>query len=357
MNIQKNNLKILILVILFVSLTFFFIYALGAAKAPLIFALGLAYLSYPFLRSLEKKGIPRTFSILGIFLSLSLIVIGVSALTLPLILSDLRTFITEFPDIFQRSLNRLQALANSWGWNLETPELQIQIWLRESIASLSRDTLQSLTQTAGKIFSNFIFFIMTVINLLLIPLFYFFVMNEYEKIEAAFKSLIPLAFRPQVQRAVDITDEVFAGFIRGQFSVAGILALYYSLFLSLIGLKFGFLVGILTGLFSIIPYLGFAGGFIASISLALANSDGLYQVVLVVLIFAVAQVVESFVLTPKLVGNKVGISPLISLLAIIAGGNLFGFWGVLLAIPAAGLLKRILIWLRAYYLDSIKVFQ
>jgi predicted PurR-regulated permease PerM len=146
-----------------------------------------------------------------------------------------------------------------------------------------------------------------------------------------------------------MADNVLSGYIRGQLLVAAILSLLYGIGLAVVGLRFGFAIGFLAGWLSVIPYVGFSFGFLTSMMIGIANYQGVGQLMGVVAVFLVVQGLEGTVITPKLVGNKVGLSALATMLSLIIGGNLFGLVGMLIAIPVAGTLKIVLVDIKDEY--------
>ncbi len=163
--------------------------------------------------------------------------------------------------------------------------------------------------------------------------------NDYENISMSIKKFIPSQFKEFFHSLAGHTDRVLNGYIRGQLLLAIVQAGYYAIALSVIHLQFAIVIGVITGLLTIIPYLGFILGISISLITAIATATPILPKVMAVLIvFAIGQVIENFVLTPRLVGNKVGLKPLTTILVLIIGGNLAGLLGMLLAIPVAAII-------------------
>ena len=178
-----------------------------------------------------------------------------------------------------------------------------------------------------------------VLSLFLIPIITFYMLRDWDSIMAHLGALVPESQRKTVFRLARESDEVLSAFLRGQVLVMLALAVIYSVGLSLVGVEFAIAIGVVSGLVSFVPYLGFVFG-IALAGLTVAMSpDPLWPVVGVFATFTVAQVIEGSVLTPKLVGDRIGLHPVIVIFAIAAGGQLFGFFGILLALPAAAVLS------------------
>jgi len=190
-------------------------------------------------------------------------------------------------------------------------------------------------------------------NLLLMPLITFYLMRDWKRMVERLRELVPRPLEPTVTRLVRESDAVLGSFLRGQMSVVLALAAMYATGLSLAGLKFGMLIGIVAGLVSFVPYLGpvvgIGGGLVSAI---VSGGDIWINVGLVLAVFMVGQVIESFILTPKLVGESIGLHPVAVIFAVLAGGQLFGFFGVLLALPVAAVVLVLLRHTHERYLDS-----
>ena len=176
-------------------------------------------------------------------------------------------------------------------------------------------------------------------SLFLIPILTFYLLRDWDQLIAHLGVLVPDSQRDTVFALARETDEVLGAFLRGQLLVMIALAIIYSLGLSLVGIKFAIAIGVVSGLVSFVPYLGFVFGIgLAAMTVAL-EPNPLWLLLGVVATFTVAQVLEGTVLTPKLVGDRIGLHPVLVIFAIAAGGQLFGFFGILLALPAAAVLS------------------
>jgi predicted PurR-regulated permease PerM len=172
----------------------------------------------------------------------------------------------------------------------------------------------------------------------MIPIVAFYLLRDWDNLVARVRDLVPRRWLPTVTTLAGETDQVLAAFIRGQLSVMAALAVIYSLGLWIAGLDLALLIGLLAGLVSFVPYLGFIVGILAASLAVLVQTHELLPLVWILLVFGAGQMLESMWLTPWLVGNQIGLHPVIVIFAILAGGQLFGFVGVLLALPAAAVL-------------------
>ncbi|MEZ4742781.1 MAG: AI-2E family transporter [Bdellovibrionota bacterium] len=330
-----NGLSIILIFI-------FFIWGLGQALIPLVGSFALAYLIFPLIVKLESKGIHRNHAVIGVC-TFILAAITISLfITIPILTSDLKNFTKELPLMTIKIIENLQGVLLGYGYELDLSKEAIQAFVEESFSKISANAIKDITLILKNIFSGVSTWLIGVLNLFLFPLFFVYVINDYEEISKSVNSYIPKKLKPKVKRQIELCNRVLNGYIRGQLMVAAILGLLYAIGLSLIGLKFGFLVGVLSGLISIIPYAGFTIGFISTILIAIAYSASIGTLAGIVGIFLLVQLLEGTIITPRLVGDKVGLNSLAAMLALIIGGNAFGIFGMILAIPIAAILKSIL---------------
>jgi predicted PurR-regulated permease PerM len=323
------------LLLLFVTL---FI-GLGEALLPLLFAFGLSYLVFPLIKKLEEKGMKRSFTVPAILISIVIFALLVTGLVVPKLVGDAQDFLKELPSNSALAITKVEKLATKLGFSLDISKESLSLYLKEHVFQFSRGLLKGASQGLKSSFSGLINWVLAILNIFLIPLFFFYVINDFEKITKELKSFVPKYIRPKVSHYSVLCNNVLSGYIRGQLMVSLVLACLYATGLGLVGLRFGILIGIMSGLISIIPYAGFSIGFATAIVIALANCTGLGLIVGIVSVFIVVQTLESILITPKLVGDKVGLSSLATILALIIGGNLLGLMGMLLAIPVAAISK------------------
>jgi predicted PurR-regulated permease PerM len=178
-----------------------------------------------------------------------------------------------------------------------------------------------------------------VLSLFLIPILTFYMLRDWDSFMVHLGALVPESQRETVFALAEETDAVLGAFLRGQVLVMLALAGIYSLGLSLIGLKFAIAIGVVAGLVSFVPYLGFVFGIVLAGMTVVIEPNPLWDLVGVIMTFTVAQLIEGSFLTPKLVGDRIGLHPVLVIFAVAAGGQLFGFFGILLALPAAAVLS------------------
>lgn len=325
------------------------IWGLGQAKWPVFIAFGLAYLFFPLIQRLEKFGIHRNIAVLSVFFMSTLINVGILIAIIPGIVNDLKDLMNEFPQSVEMALQQIERLAQWAGINVSLNTMMLKAYIYKHAQEISAGVLNTLTSGFGVAFTGISKWLLSIVNVLLIPIFFFYFVSDFEKIIDQIESFIPPGVRTAVHTYIESINQILRGYLRGQFLVAAILATLYSIGLSIVGIKFGFLIGLLTGFLSFIPYVGFLTGICLSLLMVLANFTGMSQLVGLAVVFGLIQALESFLITPRLVGNSVGLSPLASLLALLIGGNVLGLFGMLLAIPTAAFIKIVLNDLKEEY--------
>lgn len=329
---------------------------LGSTLTPLIISVGLAYLLFPLIKKIEHLGVPRHLTVMGVFLFLCLTTILVLVLAIPSLINDARSLLTELPQYTANFIDKIESLASSYGHGDRFNKESLKNYVVEHMSEITGTLMQGASNAFKGLFSNALRWFLTVLNFFLIPLFFFHVINDYEKLIDGLKSLMPRQYLPKIMHYFKISNDVLSGYIRGQLLVAMILGFLYGIGLSIVGLRFGFLIGFLSGMLSIIPYAGFTLGFATSLVISLSSHQGLGDIVAIVVVFLFVQALEGTVITPRLVGNKVGLNPLATMLALIIGGNLFGLVGMLIAIPFAAILKCVFIDLLDQY-KNLEIYK
>jgi predicted PurR-regulated permease PerM len=347
-NVDKPIKSILVVASLLV-LTAIAIKGLGDALTPLLISFAISYLIFPLITKLELKGIKRSYAVPSVFIALLMTTGLLLALVLPSLISDTQVFLKELPSSSSKAIKKIETVTSNFGYKIDLSKDSVSSYIKGHISEFSGGLLKGVTEGLKSSFSGLAKWLIAILNLFLIPLFFFYVINDYEKISKEIKSFIPKSIQPKLAHYYDLSNEVMNGYIRGQFMVALALAVLYSLGLYLVGLRFGILIGLFSGLISIIPYAGFSLGFLTAIIIALANYTGLGSIVGIATVFIIVQTLEGVIITPKLVGDKVGLSSLATMLALIIGGNLFGLVGMLAAIPIAAICKTLVKDLKAEY--------
>lgn len=318
-----------------ISLCGWLFYLLAPVLTPFIAAGLLAYMGDPLADRLQKLRLPRTLAVVVVFLSTFLLIGLLVLLVGPLVKTQISALFAALPDIAHQV--EQVWLPTLLGWlNVEPGEdVGFGAFLArysDMAGSWSGKILLGVGKSGGVLAA-------AVLSLFLIPILTFYMLRDWDSFMAHLSALIPDRQRETVLELARETDSVLSAFLRGQVLVMLALAIIYTLGLSLVGLKFAVAIGVVAGLVSFVPYLGFIFGIgLAGLTVAL-EPNPLWNLAGVVATFTIAQVIEGSFLTPKLVGDRIGLHPVLVIFAIAAGGQLFGFFGILLALPAAAVLS------------------
>ncbi len=322
---------------------------LSPILAPFLLAAILAYICNPLVDRLQRARLPRLGGVLLIMLLLGALVAGLVLILVPLLAKEAAILFNRLPEGFALANERFGPwLQQTFGLNLAFDP--------DSLKKLAGDNLGSLQAVAQKLYESLKIGGVALIGLaaivLLAPVVMFYLLLDWHPLLARLENAIPRPWHAKATALVGEVDIVLSEFLRGQLLVMLILAAYYSLALSLAGLPSALPVGLVTGLLIFIPYLGYAMGFVLALLVAVLQFQGWSPIVVVGVVYGIGQVLEGFLLTPFLVGERIGLHPLAVIFALMAFGQLFGFFGVLLALPASAVLLVGLRELRRLYLAS-----
>jgi len=323
-------------------------YLLAPVLTPFIAAGLLAYLGDPLADRLQKLKMPRTLAVVIVFLTTFLLLGLLVLLVGPLIRTQISALFAALPDIAHQV--EQVWLPTILGWLNVAPgeDVGLSAFLArygDMAGDWSGKILLGVSKSGGAL-------VAAVLSLFLIPILTFYMLRDWDRFMAHLSALIPGRQRETVLVLARETDDVLGAFLRGQVLVMMALAMIYTLGLSLVGLKFAVAIGVVAGLVSFVPYLGFVFGIgLAGLTVVL-EPNPLWNLAGVVATFTVAQVIEGSFLTPKLVGDRIGLHPVIVIFAVAAGGQLFGFFGILLALPAAAVLSVLLRFAYHRYLED-----
>ena len=316
------------------------LYALRSILLPFVLGMAVAYFLDPVADRLQRRGLSRTLSAAALTVVFLLAVAAFLVLLAPLLQSQILGFVGRLP-AYVEALRSVAA----------DILVLLQASLGEGDAARLREAAGGVASTLagwiGRVVSGLWSGGLALVNLLslvvITPIVAFYLLRDWDSIVAAIDRLLPRAGAETIREQIRLIDRTLAGFARGQALVCLGLGVFYAVGLSLVGLEFGVVVGLVTGLISFVPYFGMLIGLALSLGLAFAQFDSWQPIALVAGIFAVGQIVEGNFVTPKLVGDRVGLHPVWMIFALLAGGALFGFLGMLLAVPAAatvGVLTR-----------------
>jgi len=305
---------------------------------PFVLGIAIAYLLDPVMRKASReRSIPR-WAMSLIILTLFFLFIGIILTVLtPVAFRQAQTLIEQIPNYIQ---NLMDFLAPYLSWVQDRVGTDYIAQINENLKENAGKIVGVTGGIVGGIATGGAALISFVTTLVLVPLVAFFMMNEWPKIVAWVESLYPRQHERMIRTLLEQIDTKLSGFIRGQITVAFVLGIIYAIALTIAKLKYGFLIGLGAGLFSIIPLVGSTLGLLVSVLVAWFQTGGdLVYVGIIAAIFLSGQFIEGNFLAPKLVGDSVGLHPLWIMFALLAGGSLFGIVGMLLAVPVAAIIS------------------
>jgi predicted PurR-regulated permease PerM len=260
-------------------------------------------------------------------------------LIIPPLFADLRDAALDVPKNTSIALEKLDTMMSAYGIHVPYDRQSLIDFAGAYSEKISDNVLKSAGSFLSNSLVNAASVIVILLNLFMIPIFFAYVVNDAERLVEKIENLVPPSKRPSLHAFMSECDRVLSGYIRGQLLVCVILSVLYTAGLLIVGIKFAVIIGVMTGFLSIIPYVGFGFGFAAAFVTALANFEGVGALVGIAIAYGLVQLLESFVVTPRIVGDKVGLTPFEAILALIVLGNLFGFIGLFLAIPTGAVTK------------------
>lgn len=327
-----------------------FVYLLAPILSPFLVGALLAYLSDPVADRLEALGLSRTLSVIVVFIAMTAVVTVLFLIFIPKIGFQIQTLIERAPQailLFEEQL---------FPWLLSTFNIDAALFdfahIKKILVGDLEKTSDVMAQLLGGITKSGLAVAAWVANLVLIPVVTFYLLRDWDVMVDKVKHLLPRNLEPKVSLWASECDEVLGAFMKGQLLVMFALAVVYASGLWLVGLDLALLVGMIAGLASIVPYMGFIIGIVVAGVAAFMQFQDPMVLGYVGAVFIVGQLLEGMLLTPLLVGDRIGLHPVAVIFAIMAGGQLFGFVGVLLALPVAAVIMVLLRHLNAGYKNS-----
>lgn len=304
---------------------------------PFLLAGLLAYLGDPLVDMMHEVRVPRTLAVVIVFVLTFVIIIGLSLLVVPMIEEQFLVLVGKLPAMVywvqSSALNVLSRYVDIDSVSLADVQQSVTAALPK-VGEIAQNVFRAISYSGLAVVG-------VVFNFFLIIVVAFYLMRDWNKITIGITNMLPVRYRNTVVTLACNCDEVLGAFFRGQLLVMFALAAIYSIGLSIMGLDVAFIIGVIAGLISIVPYLGSITGFALAVIAALFQFHTGISVVWVTLIFGIGQVAEAMFLTPLLVGDRIGLHPVAVIFAVMAGGSLFGFFGVLLALPVAAVIMVI----------------
>lgn len=325
-------------VLLFLSLLF--LYRVRVILSPFLFAALVAYIAYPLVQVFERRQVPRPMAIILVYLIFAVIVGITVSFLIPQLAAEVAEILETIPDqteMLADGLNLWRSLDN-----ISVPEV-----LQTGLDLLVGRVQHLLERLAQRIADLLVGMVSQIVSLLIAPILAYYLLRDLEVIKRRSLMLIPKQYRLTVYKLCKETNRVLNGFIRGQLVNALLVGLLIAAGLALLGIKFALFIGFLAGIFNIIPYFGPVIGFIPASLFALAKSP--LTVLWVLGLFVLVNQLEANVISPKIIGERVGLHPLAVIFAIFAGGELMGIVGMLIAVPAAAIVRIVF----AYVLERV----
>ncbi len=330
----SNEFKIILLLSgLFLFL--WFVYYLRDILTPVFLSWFIAYLIDPVADKLEKK-FSRNIAVLIIVICIILLLAGIIFIIVPIISDEISKLSKNFPQY----VSFLKKLFFKY-----FPAFKIS----EEIFNQLNQYIPKILNKIPSIVSNFNHIFSTILNFFLIPVFTFYFLKDFDKIRLNIFHKIPENLKPHVERISKKIDNAVSLFVRGQLLICFILGILYSIGLAILKIDLALLIGFLSGFLNIIPYFGFIIGIVSSIIMAIIKFGDFYHVLGVIGVFGVVQILEGFLITPKILGDKIGLHPLNVIISLMIFGKIFGFIGLILAIPFASCIKVFYEELEEYY--------
>lgn len=311
----------------------FLIYLLLPVLMPFVLAAGLAYLGDPLVDRLQRWHLSRLAGVAVVFLLFLGALTALAFFIVPELVHQLFVFAQRLPDYVQwlhnKALPRMGIYAGPH-WNAESVRQAITQHWKEA-GGLIAHMLRTVSRSG-------LVFVGLVVKILIIPVVAFYLLRDWHELVESIRNLLPRRWLPTAERLAHETDDVLGAFVRGQLLVMLALAAIYSIGLWAAGVDMALLLGTFAGLMEFVPYLGFTLGILGAGSAVLIQTHEPFQLVWIVLIFGGGHLLSDMFLTPWLVGNRIGLHPVAVIFSVLAGGEVFGFTGILLALPVAAVI-------------------
>lgn len=325
------------------------IFLLAPVLTPFIAAAVLAYIGDPLVDRLEGYKLPRTLAVVIVFIVLTLLAVIALLVLIPLLEHQFVILGNKIPGYIEVIQNRFIPWLNrhfDLGMQLDMETLKTSLQAHWKEAGSVAKTMVAYITHSGALLAGWL------ANLVLIPVVTFYLLRDWDILVARIRELLPRKSEPVISRLARSSDEVLGAFLRGQLLVMLALSAVYTIGLWLAGLDLALLIGMLAGLVSFVPYLGFIVGIVVAGIAALLQFHDAIHLIYIAIVFGIGQALEGMLLTPMLVGDRIGLHPVAVMFAVLAGGQLFGFLGVLLALPVAAVIAVILRYMHERYKDS-----
>lgn len=342
---QRQTVSWLLIALAFVLI----VWLLAPVLTPFLIAGVLAYILSPAVDKLARRGVPRVLAVTVVEVVAFMVIAAVLLLIVPILSKELPLLREQLPGLAEKLDKTVSPWLGQFGIKVSLDIAAIKAFVFKYLGDNVEENMAALLSSA-KIGGSFL--LALVGNLVLIPAVLFYLLMDWHGLAERWRNMVPPRRRASVDSFMTECDLVLGQYLRGQLLVMVILAVFYSVGLALFGFDLAVPVGVFTGLAVFIPYLGFGIGLVLAVLAAALQFANFYGFVAVAAVYGVGQVVESFFLTPRLVGERIGINPLTVIFALLAFGHLFGFVGVLIALPVCAVLVVAGRRLHALYVNS-----
>jgi predicted PurR-regulated permease PerM len=325
------------------------LWLLAPVLTPFVIAAVLGYALHPAVECLRRWRSPRMLAVVVVEFTAVAAVLMVALLIVPVLANELPLLKDQLPGLLRRAVTVALPWLAQWGIHVDPDLSSVQTWLKQALDANFGDWLAGALASV-RIGGSVLLAMLG--NLVLVPVVLFYLLSDWSGIVGRLQALLPPWLREQTLDFFGECDLVLGRYLRGQLLVMLALAVYYSAALALVGLHLALPLGILTGLAIAVPYVGFGVGLILALTAAALEFGSGAGIANVMAVYLIGQVLEGFVVTPRLIGNRIGLTPLGVIFALLAFGQLLGFVGVLIALPASAVAVVALRRLRAHYLGS-----
>lgn len=325
------------------------LWLLSPVLAPFIAALVAAYALAPAVQVLVRRRVPRVLAVVVIETLLVLALLALVLLVLPILSKEIPALREQIPMLAKVANDKFSPWLAQHGIHLQLDPASIKAFVLKYLDANLEEWLATVLSSA-RIGGSFVLALIG--NAVLLPVVLFYLLLDWPRLMQRGAALIPPSARESVGGFLQDCDATLGQYLRGQLLVMFALAVFYGLGLALAGFELALPIGVFTGLAVFIPYLGFGLGLLLALLAGLLQFASLYGIAAVAVVFGIGQLLESFVLTPRFVGERIGMSPLMVIFALLAFGHLFGFVGVLIALPLSAVAAVAVKRLHAAYLAS-----
>ena len=322
---------------------------LGPVLTPFVAAAIIGYVLNPGVDWLTRRRMPRALAVIAVLIALTTLALALLLIVLPILKAELPVLQQRLPGLLDKIDTALAPLLRQLGMNIHLDSAGIKQIITEKLAAGGeeiRPALLASLKVGGMAVMGWI------ATLVLVPVVLFYLLLDWHALLARLALTVPRRWIGLVTMMTSEADILLAQYLRGQLLVMLLLACFYSVALAIAGFDVALPVGIITGILVFIPYIGFGFGLVLACVAAILQFNGMYGLASVAIIYSLGQVLESFYLTPRLVGERIGLHPLVVIFALLAFGQLFGFVGILLALPASAILSVVFKRLHQHYLNS-----